>query len=408
MKKVDVLFSGWGQRWVLGTLADDGRQLIFEYSAEALRRGVEHSHLKLPLRREAHGGFPAHLNHLPGLISDALPDGWGLLLMDRLFLKGGKSLASISPLDRLSFMGDRAMGALSFLPSSQSAWSAEDLCLLQMASAVQDVIADRDTAALQQLAMLGGSPHGARPKALVQYDAQAQSISTLHDAPGAPWLVKFPAQYEHKEVCAVEKVYCDIAVRCGLQVPVTRLFDINSELAAFGIERFDRERGMRVPVHSFAGALHADFRVPSLDYQSILRATSFFTSDAKQVEAAFKRCVFNVIFNNRDDHAKNFSLRMSEAMEWKFSPAYDLTFNPGPGGYHQSSVMGEALSPGREHLLALAADANLRKGDAKACIEQMLDESRSLKHELQRHPSIRKETITLITSAVHANAARCA
>jgi serine/threonine-protein kinase HipA len=163
---------------------------------------------------------------------------------------------------------------------------------------------------------------------------------------------------------------------------------------------------MRVPVHSFAGALHADFRAPSLDYQSILRATSFFTNDATQVEAAFKRCVFNVIFNNRDDHAKNFSLRMNEAMEWKFSPAYDLTYNAGPGGYHQSSVMGEALKPEREHLLALAADANLRKGVAEACIEQMLNESRSLMHELQRYPFIREETIGLITSAVSANVVR--
>jgi serine/threonine-protein kinase HipA len=83
--------------------------------------------------------------------------------------------------------------------------------------------------------------------------------------------------------------------------------------------------------------LHADFRTPSLDYQHYLRATAAVTKDAAQVELAFRRSVFNVLFNNRDDHAKNFSYRMNEALQWQLSPAYDLTFHAGPGGYHQTS-----------------------------------------------------------------------
>lgn len=407
MKKLDVFFSGWGQRWLLGTLADDGRQLLFEYSAEALKRGIELSALKLPLRAQAYGSFPAYLSHLPGLVADSLPDGWGLLLMDRLFLQSGRSLAALSPLDRLSFIGERGMGALSFVPASQAPLSADDLSLLQMAQAVRDVVADRDTAALEQLAMVGGSPHGARPKVLVQFDTQRQRISTLDDAPGTPWLIKFPAGQEHKEVCAIEQAYCGVARRCGLEVPTTRLFEINRNLAAFGIERFDRERGMRVPVQSFAAALHADFRVPSLDYQSILRATQYFTTDVTQVEAAFRRCVFNVVFNNRDDHAKNFSLRMNEQMEWQLAPAYDLTFNTGPGGYHQTSVMGEARQPGRQHLLALAADANLKRGLAEGIIDLMLEEASTLAQTLKAQPSIRQTTISKIAATVGANVSRC-
>jgi serine/threonine-protein kinase HipA len=229
-----------GQRWTRVTLADNGRQIIFEYSAEALTRGLELSTLRLALRREAYGDFPVCLNRLPGLVSDALPDGWGLLLMDRLFAKKGRGRESISPLDRLSFIGERAMGALSFVPSSSDDLSDADLGLLQLASAVQDVIADRDTAALEELALVGGSPHGARPKALVQYDLSNGTISTLFEAPGEAWLVKFSGQGEHKEVCAVEDAYCTMARRCGLEVPQTRFFDINSKLAAFGIARFDR------------------------------------------------------------------------------------------------------------------------------------------------------------------------
>jgi serine/threonine-protein kinase HipA len=406
MNKVDVLFCGWGQRWTLGTLADNGRQLIFEYSAEALRRGVELSALNLALRREAYGDFPDYLDRLPGLVSDALPDGWGLLLMDRLFAKKGRSRESISPLDRLSFIGERAMGALAFVPPGSDDLSDEDLGLIELASAVQDVIADKDTTALEELALVGGSPHGARPKALVQYDRENGTISTLPEAPGESWLVKFPGQGEHKEVCAVEDAYCTMARRCGLEVPETRFFDIDSKIAAFGIARFDRERGMRVPVHSVAGALHANFRMPALDYSDMLRATRFFTRDATQVEAAFRRCVFNVIFNNRDDHSKNFSFRMTEAMEWKFSPAYDLTFNGGPRGCHQTAVMGEALNPGRTDLLKLAADVGLNMATAEAIIDEMLGHASELQGDFS-NSVIRRATATMIRQAVDKNIARC-
>jgi len=406
MNRVDVFFSGWGQHWRLGTLADNGRQLIFEYSAEALTRNIEFSPLNLALRSQAYGGFPAHMDRLPGLISDALPDGWGLLLMDKLFLRSGRSLASISPLERLSFIGDRAMGALSFRPADSMSLAGPDLSLLEMAKAVQDVIADKETAALKKLALVGGSPHGARPKALVQYDDVQQEISTNEDAPGTPWLVKFPAQNEHMEVCEIERLYCDMASQFGLVVPRTRYFELGGGLAAFGIERFDRARGMRVPVHTFAGALHVDFRRMEIDYQHILRTTQMFTNDVTQVELAFKRCVFNVIFNNRDDHAKNFSLRMNEAMEWELSPAYDLTYNAGPSGYHQTSVMGEPLDPGRSHLLALAKSCGIGKSAASEIIDKMLDDAKAFSYALL-NSSISRVTAATIGAAVEKNMARC-
>lgn len=101
MKKLTVLYKGWGQSWPLGTLADDGRTLLFEYSAQALQRGLELSPRHLKLRSGAYGGFPAHLWHLPGLVADALPDGWGLLLMDKQFRRAGKVPGAVSVLDRL-------------------------------------------------------------------------------------------------------------------------------------------------------------------------------------------------------------------------------------------------------------------------------------------------------------------
>jgi serine/threonine-protein kinase HipA len=100
MKKISVYYEGWGERWLLGTLADDGQRLLFEYSSEALQQGLELSPRNLALRALAYGDFPAHQMRLPGLVADALPDGWGLMLMDRLFRKNGRDPASVSPLDR--------------------------------------------------------------------------------------------------------------------------------------------------------------------------------------------------------------------------------------------------------------------------------------------------------------------
>jgi serine/threonine-protein kinase HipA len=387
MKKIDVGFRGWGESWTLGTLADIGQGPVFEYSA-----GVQFSPLRVPLGTQSWGG-------LPGFIDDALPDGWGMLLMDRVFRKHGLRPETLSPLDRLSFIGERAMGALSFRPAASLELGDRDYTLLELGRAAEAIANDGDLDTLKTLAIVGGSPHGARPKALVQFDAATLRVSTHPEAPGEPWLVKFPARGEHKEVCGIEFAYARLAHECGIDMPDAHLFDLGRDFAAFGVKRFDREAGMRVPVHSAAGALHADFRLPSLDYQTLLRVTRFFTRDEQEVRKAFGRCVFNVVFHNRDDHAKNFAFRMDRRFEWKLSPAYDLSFSKGPGGGHQTSIMGEAKAPGRADLEKLAADSGLPKKFASECIGRTCDAASRLAPLLAEH-GVRQTTRKAIVSTV--------
>lgn len=407
MKKIVVYFCGWGQKWPLATLADNGRDLLFEYSAEALAQGVEFSPRHLKLRAEAYADFPAHQFRLPGLVADALPDGWGLRLMDRVLARLGFSPHEVSPLDRLAFLGDRAMGALTFEPAADIALPASDVALLTLARDVRTVVEDRDSAALTQLAVIGGSPQGARPKALVQYDPATGFISTLPSAPGTAWLVKFPAQGEHKEVCAIEHLYARLASDCGLDMPRTACFDLGRGLAAFAIERFDRQAGMRVPVHTLAGALHADFRLPSTSYQTLLRNTRAMTRSEREVEKAYERCVFNVIFNNRDDHTKNFSYRMDAHSSWKLAPCYDLTFCEGPGGEHQMDIEGEGRYPARAGLLRLASSNSLDAGRAADTIARMVAVAGQLATLARAHP-IRPATRKRIADAVAQNCRRMA
>jgi serine/threonine-protein kinase HipA len=108
LERVEVYYEGWGERWLWGSLVSTtaltGRPLIvFEYSDEAKKKGLELSSLRLPLaggklRRD----FPSHQMGLPGPVYDALPDGWGMLLMDRLFKRRGLNAARIGPLERLA------------------------------------------------------------------------------------------------------------------------------------------------------------------------------------------------------------------------------------------------------------------------------------------------------------------
>jgi serine/threonine-protein kinase HipA len=382
LKQVDVYYDGWGEHWRWGTLVSSnaitGRPLIaFEYSDEAKSRGLELSAYTLALKgAKLRKDFPAHQMGLPGPVYDALPDGWGMLLMDRLFKRRGLNPARIGPLERLTYIGTNAMGAMSFEPIAQEMLTPqENMPLAQLAAEVQDVLHGEGGEFLQKLLQMGGSPQGARPKALLYHDPKNGAFTTA-DAPGLEaWLIKFPAKQEHPEVCAIEAVYAECLRRCGIKTPETAHFNLPNGQAAFASKRFDRQNGMRVPMQSLAAFTGADFRTPgTLDYVNFLRATQLCTNDVREKAIAFARIVFNVAFNNRDDHPKNFAYLMSPTGAWTLAPAYDVTFCEGPGGYHQMDVMGEALEIGRQSLLQLGEqEAELSAAAAGALIDQICD-----------------------------------
>lgn len=404
LRLLEVVYEGWGEQWPLGRLADDGRHLLFEYSGQALRQGLELSP-SLPLQTQAFQGFAAHQFRLPGLIADALPDGWGLLLMDRLCRRHGRDPQTLSPLDRLAFIGDRAVGALSFRPDASLDHGDEDLGLLELATQAQEVVHDRDTEALTTLARLGGSPQGARPKVLVHFDPGRGIVSTRPADGCEPWLVKFQAGNEHPEVCAIEMLYAELARECGIDMPATHLFELDARLSAFGIKRFDRDSGMRVPVLTLAGAADLDFRVPDIDYAGFLRVTRRITGSQAEVDKAFQRAVFNVVFHNRDDHSKNFSYRLDRDRHWRLSPGYDLTFSVGPGGEHHTDVYGEGKAIGRAHLLRLAREEGVRAKTAQSLIDRALEVAARFTAMADGYP-IRKATRSELAGLVAANVAR--
>lgn len=397
MKKLQVIYAGWGERWPLGTLADTGRQILFEYSPQAIQQGLELAPLRAPLAHVGAISGEAFFMGLPGLIADAMPDGWGLLLMDRAFRREGRMPASLSPLDRLAFIGERAMGALIFEPADDIAAEQNDLDLEQLAKDAALVL-DNENAdvALRHLLLLGGSPQGARPKVLVNFDPVRGCVScnTRHDA-GEPWLVKFPAGNEHRDACAIEALYARLAAHCGLEMPVSRFFDLDGAYSAFGVRRFDREAGLRIPLQSLSAALHADYRLPSLDYEMLLRLTRRLTGDEREVVKAFERCAFNVLTHNRDDHSRNFAFRLDRQRRWQLAPAFDLTFNEGPRGEHFTTIAGEGRAPTRGHLLELARRGGLTARQAEESLDRLCNGMSALP-ELAKDFPIRKSQLAML------------
>ena len=404
MKKLSVIYDGWGERWPLGTLADTGRDILFEYSPQAVARGLQLSPLHQPLPRAGAAAVAfkgqSHAYGLPGFIADALPDGWGMLLMDRALRKLGRNPREVSVLERLAIVGERAMGALSFEPADEDVLPAETLQLKALAQEVMALQSDENAgnhatdAQLRHLMQLGGSPQGARPKVLVDFNTRTGRLSSGMPLTGSttPWLIKFPATSEHREVSAIEELYARMARHAGMDMPRSRFFDLGTKSSAFGVERFDRElkpdmsarevkpnksdrlvkttQVIRVPIMSVSAYLQADHRLPSLDYETVLLATLRLTGDQREVVKAFDHCIFNVILHNRDDHSRNFAFRMDEQGLWKLSPAFDLTYSFGPSGEHATSVAGHGKDISRAHLLQVAKAGGVPIKTAERCINE--------------------------------------
>ena len=375
MKKLTVRFTrSPGESRRVGTLAEERGRVYFEYAPEFLATGLNLSPFRLPFE----GGLFEHTDRdfgpLPGLFDDSLPDGWGLLLMDRCFRSRGLNPAEVSPLDRLSWLGTRTMGALTYHPPSEREnVDASVFDLHDLARQSQKVLAGVAVDVLPQLLRAGGSPGGARPKVLVGFNpGTGYIVSGEDDLPAGfeHWIVKFAASTELSDAGAIEYAYALMAGAAGIDMPPTRLFETAEGDRFFGAKRFDRDGNQRSHVHTFGNLIQSNFRIPSADYADLLKATSLLTRNHQDVLRAFRRMVFNVLAHNRDDHVKNFAFIMDNATgDWTLSPAYDLLYTPGPGGEHTMTLGGEGRNPGRPHLLRLAEQAEVPKQEATAIIE---------------------------------------
>jgi serine/threonine-protein kinase HipA len=363
-----------GDELRVGRLAWRDRRAWLELDEAFLAAGMPLSPFHLPFRP---GLIPAPLDPFEGLFGvfdDSLPDGWGRLLQDRRATASGLSPAILTPLDRLAWVGDTGIGALAYRPELIGTGEQDHaLDLDRLAQESSEVLAGAADEVLAELQRLGGSPHGARPKVLVSLrPGDNHVVSTATEDGHTPVLVKFLAPHDALDAGPVEYAYHRLARDSGLQVPDAWLLPSRSSGGWFAVARFDLLPGHRWHVHTLCGLLHADHRLPSLDYVGALAAVHRLTGDQQQLEQMFRRMVFNVLAHNRDDHTKQVSLRMDRGGEWTLAPAYDLTFAEGPGGEHSMAIAG-AGRPGREDMLNVARQAGVTSGTANAIIDDVAE-----------------------------------
>lgn len=365
--RVRVFLNHLGSRLPVGILAQAERGILFEYHPDFLERGIPLSPYMLPLRPGAFFDDKQTFDGLFGVFNDSLPDGWGLLLLDRLLAKKGRSLAQVSPLERLTLVGSNALGALEYEPDASPDKEETSFDLDTLAEESRHILKEREYHGeyLDDLLQLNGSLAGARPKIMLSIPDEDGTLQ--------PWIIKFRALEDREDAGLVEYQHSLAARLAGLDMPETRLFPSKNGEGYFGIRRFDRRDGRKIHTHTACGLLHASHRFPSLDYENLIRLTANLTQTKRDVERMVLLMIFNVKAGNRDDHSKNFSFCLDAEQRWHLSPAYDLTPCTGINGEHCSTVNGKGRDITDADLIKAASVGGVCRRKVKDMIGQVME-----------------------------------
>ena len=358
-----------GLKVEVGGLAQNRQGVFFQYNEAYLQQYPALSPFTLKTDSSVQLAPAQPHAGLHGVFADSLPDGWGLLLMDRVFRQHGMLPAQVTAMDRLAFVGNSGTGALSYTPATPIAPAADQqpVDIANLGLQAQAVFDGQTTDVLAEL-VAAGSSGGARPKAQLYFAKGSERVCRTRPLAGdEAWLVKFTSAnlpLGHEEgLC--EATYLTLAQRAGLQVPNWRLLpapQASGAQAWLAVERFDRVwRPDDVPgsvhLHSACGLLDADFRAPSLDYQDLIKASSQLCRSVKAAQLQFLRAVFNLFALNQDDHSKNWAFLQMDNGDWQPAPFYDITFSPGRFGEHSTAYAGYGKNPPLKALQRLAAEA---------------------------------------------------
>ena len=325
----------------------------FEYDSDWIKTGFSISPFYMPLksglimakRDPFWGNF--------GVFDDSLPDGWGNLLLDRYLQEKGIYPYKLSILERLSLIGSTGRGALEYRPDKSIITNDEFIEFDRLAKEAEKILESKESeGSVDLLYKYGGSSGGARPKVFARID-------------GREWLVKFKATNDPVNVGEIEYNYSLLAKECGIRMAETRLFNDRY----FGVERFDRTPHGKIHTISAAGLLHANYRIPSLDYSILLKLTLNLTKDMEQVISMFRLMIFNILISNRDDHAKNFSFQWINGT-WKLSPAYDLLPSSGFNGYHTTTINGKG-EPELSDIITVASEVGIQRQNAIQIVQEV-------------------------------------
>ncbi|WP_151194495.1 type II toxin-antitoxin system HipA family toxin [Cysteiniphilum sp. JM-1] len=233
------------QKIKVGQLAQNQSGIYFQYDQTYLAKHANLSPFALKFSSDLQKAPLTPHHGLHGVFADALPDGWGMLLMDRVFRQQNILPHQLTPLDRLAFVGEGAIGALSFVPGSEYQLEAKKgrINIHELGHQAQKLFEGSLDEVLPELVNVGSSG-GARPKAQIYISEDLSLVSTKASPGLEPYIIKFTSQslpLRHEEgLC--EAAYLKMAKSAGLNVPdfqVLRVTGLMQEQAWIALKRFD-------------------------------------------------------------------------------------------------------------------------------------------------------------------------
>ena len=374
----------------IGTiLLKDGR-VYFEYDKEFKNSKLEISPLKLPLSLE--GVYTNNDEHyfkgLAGVFHDSLPDKFGTKVIERYFESKNIPSHELNVVQKLMFVGDKSIGAISYKPSIHKLDNQKKQELIELNSFYENakkiISGDAIDVVDEMLTFMdsAASAGGARAKAIIGYNPNSKEIISgiKKELPirFEHYLIKFDFLNDNQksqDYTKLEYLYMNMAKEAKIEVPNIELLE-HGNLTHYLIKRFDRVNGKAKHLHSVAGLTHCNFNVPMhYSYDELFRLTRYLTGNQQDLYELYRRMVFNIIGRNQDDHAKNFAFLMDEKGTWSLSPAYDITYANGTGytKNHQLSLRGKTNDFTKNDLLEIAKLHSLKENIAKEIIEQTID-----------------------------------
>ncbi len=360
----------WGER-VGAVMEYENGRIGFSYDSEYIHSGglaISPKFLPLELRTFE---FPdlqrqAAFMGLPGVLSDSLPDTFGNLIIKKYFEECGELGKSMSPVQRLLYVGNRAMGALEYKPHLQRK-SPEEGQALEIKSLVESarrLIEGEAGEAIHEIMRVGGSAGGARPKALILWNRiknRVRSGFAKHRVGEEHWMIKFDGvssaderDNKVKPFNRIEYTYALLAKQLGINMEEVGYLE-EGDMFHFMTRRFDRKKTSKYHMHSLAGMTHVDYNLPgAYSYEAWFRLIQELHLGYPALEQAYRRMIFNVVGRNQDDHVKNISFLMKDkSSDWELAPAYDLTYSAGVGytRQHQMTVASRSDEFTREELV---------------------------------------------------------
>jgi serine/threonine-protein kinase HipA len=361
-----------------------GGPVVYEYAPEFTRSGLEISPFHLPLRLtgpvrfDELRGRPA-FEGLPGVLADSLPDAFGNKVIRAYFAARGEERRALSAVQRLLYVGERALGALTYHPALDLPGRAGELEALEIAELVRNarrIVEGSPDIALPEIYRIGSSAGGMRPKAVVLFNPDTREIRSAFAEPrpgDVASILKFDGVGDRATTerlgepmpfNRVEAAYNRMAKEAGIDVSQVDVLHEGGH-AHLVVRRFDvTAAGTRLHQHSLGGLLHVDYNDPGASsYEECLRSVLKLGMPYASLAEGYRRAVFNVMAVNQDDHVKNLSFHMDPSGTWRLSPAYDLTFAKGAGwtSRHQMRIQDRTTGVTEAHLLALAAELGVTR-----------------------------------------------